>query len=55
MEFRKRELARRRKKKCRAVEEEYNKDYKEVMTLIQTDGNEARKQPCMLSSIILII
>jgi len=48
MEYRKRELARCRKKKCRAIEEEYNKDYEEVMTLIQTDENEARQHlPCI--------
>lgn len=54
MEYRKRELARRRKKKCRAMKEEYNKDYEEVMTLIQTDENDEARQHllCIFFSII---
>lgn len=43
MEFHKREMARRRKRKCRAVKKEYNTDYEEVMALIQTHGNEAKE------------
>ena len=42
MEFHKKEVARRWKRKHRVVEEEYRTDYKKVMALIQTYGNEAK-------------
>jgi len=43
MEFHKREIARCRKRKYRAIKKEYNTDYKEVMALMHTHRNEAKE------------